>query len=277
MCYANIMEEKIRTICDDLLARYHWQRTDPSLTDDTSNLRYLVACIATSGDAEDRVMAFMHQLGDVWSLDVDRVTRLLEENGIKYAERKAGFIIRSVDIVRRRHNGRLPLERSALEALPGVGRHIASVILATLADGKEFAVDYHVRRIFKRLGIDPGGQGDRAYERLVAKHVDPRHWGHFSRALVDFGQDVCGQNPRCDLCQFDCPSRRDTTSTAGIARQRFEAVVVRSGDRSYAVTIRSGRLTCTCQGYRFRQGCRHAEAVERVMHQHTEDFYEITI
>jgi endonuclease-3 len=271
------MKSQIQHICDTLLSRYHWQRTDPSMTDDTSNLRYLVACIATSGDAEDRVIAFMHQLDDVWSLNTDQVTALLEKNGIKYASRKAGFIVAAVDLVRRRHNGRLPMERSALEALPGVGRHIASVILATLNNSDEFAVDYHVRRIFRRLGIDPGGKSDRAYEKLIQQHLKPEKWGHFSRALVDFGQDICGHQPRCDLCQFECPSRRGTVSKVGLARQKFEAVMVQSGNNSYAVTIRQGQLSCTCKGFRFRRRCRHTEAVTNVMNNQQADFYKITI
>lgn len=264
-------------MCDHLVARYNWQRIDPAVANDTDNLRYLVACIATSGDAENRVMAFLHQLGDVWSLDQQTVEGLLDRNSIKYAQRKARFIVEAVNQVRYQHNGRLPMDRTQLEALPGVGRHIASVLLATLGNQDEFAVDYHVRRVFKRLGINPNGDTDQAYERLVAEQVNPSLWGHFSRALVDFGQDVCGYQPRCNLCTFDCPSRRPDDSAQGVQRQRFETVMVRGGNSSYAVTIRSGLLTCTCPGYRFRRHCRHVDAVEKVMHQHTEDFYEIAI
>jgi endonuclease III len=271
------MPQDIKALCDHLTSKYHWQRIDPTLANDTDNLRYLVACIATSGDAENRVMSFLHQLGDVWSLDQSTVEGLLERNGIKYAQRKALFIVNAVNQVRYQHNGRLPMDRAQLEALPGVGRHIASVVLATLGDRDEFAVDYHVRRVFKRLGINPTSDTDQAYERLVTQHVDSGLWGHFSRALVDFGQDICGHQPRCNLCALDCPSRRQDDSVQGAQRQRFETVMVQGRNGSYAVTIRSGRLTCTCQGYRFRLRCRHVEAVEQVMHQHTEDFYQITI
>ena len=271
------MTQDLNAMCELLCSQYTWSRFEPSQTNDTSNMRYLVACIATSGDAENRVMAFLSELGDVWNLGVPEVTALLACHHIKYPERKAGYIVEAVAQVRRDHNGRLPMSRRALEALPGVGRHIASVVLATLGDENEFAVDYHVRRVFTRLGINPPSSTDQAYERLVASHIEPGKWGHFSRAVVDFGQDICGQQPRCHLCKLDCPSRQETFGDAGLARQRVEGVIVKSGDNSYSVTIRSGRLTCTCKGYRFARKCRHVQAVADRLDTLTQEFETIDI
>jgi len=114
-----------------------------------------------------------------------------------------------------RHGGRVPAERSALEALPGVGRKTANVVLNTAFGQPTIAVDTHIFRVANRTGIAPGKDVD-AVERGLLRHVpgefrqDAHHW------LILHGRYVCkARQPGCagcpiaDLCEWkDKPAPR---------------------------------------------------------------------
>lgn len=108
-----------------------------------------------------------------------------------------------------RHGGEVPGERSALEALPGVGRKTASVVLNLAFGQPVIAVDTHVQRVATRLGLVTTTRPDdteRELERLVpAEHL--RHAHHY---LILHGRHTCtARAPKCDACPVArwCPSR----------------------------------------------------------------------
>ncbi|MFT4174706.1 MAG: endonuclease III [Rhodocyclaceae bacterium] len=107
-----------------------------------------------------------------------------------------------------RHQGEVPADREALEALPGVGRKTANVVLNTIFRHPEMAVDTHIFRVANRMGLAPG-KDVVAVEHALLRRVpqvyliDAHHW------LILHGRYVCvARSPKCgacivrDLCQY---------------------------------------------------------------------------
>jgi endonuclease-3 len=121
---------------------------------------------------------------------------------------KGANIIKSCRMLLERHGGEVPAERQALEALPGVGRKTANVVLNTAFGQPTMAVDTHIFRVANRTGIAPG-KTVLEVERKLLKFVpeeflqDAHHW------LILHGRYVCvARKPRCgaciieDLCEY---------------------------------------------------------------------------
>ena len=121
---------------------------------------------------------------------------------------KAQNIIRTCRLLIERHGGQVPRSRAELEALPGVGRKTANVILNTAFGEPTIAVDTHIFRVANRTGLAPG-KTVRAVEDRLLKAVpdeykqDAHHW------LILHGRYVCtARKPKCgacpifDLCQY---------------------------------------------------------------------------
>ncbi len=121
---------------------------------------------------------------------------------------KARNIIKTCAILQEQHHGKVPEEREALEALPGVGRKTANVILNTAFGQATIAVDTHIFRVANRTGIAPGktvAEVERRLLRLVPEEFihDAHHW------LILHGRYTCiARKPRCqscvisDLCEY---------------------------------------------------------------------------
>ena len=121
---------------------------------------------------------------------------------------KARHIIETCRLLLERHGGEVPASREALEALPGVGRKTANVILNTAFGQPTIAVDTHIFRVSNRTGIAPGKDVRAVEDRLVKFVPDPfRHDAH--HWLILHGRYVCkARTPDCpncnirDLCEF---------------------------------------------------------------------------
>jgi len=122
---------------------------------------------------------------------------------------KAANVIKTCNILIKEHNGEVPATRIALEALPGVGRKTANVVLNTAFGQPTIAVDTHIFRVSNRTKIGPGKNVDEV-ERKLLKFIpeefklDAHHW------LILHGRYVCvARKPRCgaciieDLCEFN--------------------------------------------------------------------------
>ena len=122
---------------------------------------------------------------------------------------KAKNILTACRILVEQHGGQVPRERAALEALPGVGRKTANVVLNTAFGEAAIAVDTHIFRVANRTGLAPG-KDVRAVEDRLVKVVpaefmhDAHHW------LILHGRYVCvARKPHCrtclirDLCAFE--------------------------------------------------------------------------
>lgn len=121
---------------------------------------------------------------------------------------KAENLMKTCHLLLERHNGEVPQTRTALEALPGVGRKTANVVLNTAFGQPTIAVDTHIFRVSNRTGIAKGKDVVEVEQKLL-RHVpkefkkDAHHW------LILHGRYTCvARKPRCgscvieDLCEF---------------------------------------------------------------------------
>ncbi len=113
---------------------------------------------------------------------------------------KAKHLMQTCEILVRDHGGQVPNTREALEALPGVGRKTANVVLNVAFGEPTMAVDTHIFRLGNRTGLAPGktplAVELKLLKRIPASYmVDAHHW------LILHGRYVCvARNPKCDAC-----------------------------------------------------------------------------
>ncbi|MDP4671618.1 MAG: endonuclease III [Burkholderiaceae bacterium] len=113
---------------------------------------------------------------------------------------KAKHLMQTCEILVRDHGGQVPNTREALEALPGVGRKTANVVLNVAFGEPTMAVDTHIFRLGNRTGLAPGktplAVELKLLKRIPAAYmVDAHHW------LILHGRYVCvARNPKCDAC-----------------------------------------------------------------------------
>ena len=132
------------------------------------------------------------------ALGEDGLKRHIKSIGLFNA--KAKHIVATCRRLVDEHAGKVPRDRTALEALPGVGRKTANVVLNTAFGEPTMAVDTHIFRVANRTGIAKG-KTPLAVEKALLRHVpaeflkDAHHW------LILHGRYVCqARRPRCGAC-----------------------------------------------------------------------------
>jgi endonuclease-3 len=138
--------------------------------------------------------------------DVAEVEQIIKSCG--FFRTKAKNIVAAARGVIERHGGEVPNDGAALEALPGVGRKTANVVISVAFAGAAFAVDTHVFRVSHRLGLTQGTT-PRAVEDDVVKLVPREKWRHAHHWLILHGRAICkAPTPLCGACPVTiCPSR----------------------------------------------------------------------
>jgi len=121
---------------------------------------------------------------------------------------KAQNIIKTCQMLIEQHNSEVPRTRAELEALPGVGRKTANVILNTAFDEATMAVDTHIYRVANRTGLAPG-KTVLAVEKKLLKVIPTEFLYNAHHWLILHGRYTCiARNPRCgsciieDLCEY---------------------------------------------------------------------------
>lgn len=134
------------------------------------------------------------------ALGVEGVERHIKTIGLYRT--KARHLIDACRILVEQHGGQVPREREALEALPGVGRKTANVVLNVAFGEATMAVDTHIFRVANRTGLAPGKTPLAVEQALLARvpeayRVDAHHW------LILHGRYVCqARLPRCGVCRI---------------------------------------------------------------------------
>ncbi len=142
----------------------------------------------------------------IYALGVDGLSEYIKTIGLYNS--KAKNVIATCEMLIKQHNSEVPDNREALEALPGVGRKTANVVLNTAFGHPTMAVDTHIYRVSNRTKIAPG-KTVLAVEKALLKFipdeflVDAHHW------LILHGRYTCiARKPRCgtciisDLCEY---------------------------------------------------------------------------
>jgi endonuclease-3 len=200
--------------CRELFARFRAANPKP-----TTELTYatpfeLLIAVMLSAQATDKsVNQATARLFPV--ADTPKAMLELGEEGLRpyiktigLFNHKAANIIKTSALLLERHHGQVPRDRAALEALPGVGRKTANVILNTAFGEPTIAVDTHIFRVANRTGLAPGKtplEVERKLLEVVPEEFkrDAHHW------LILHGRYTCiARKPRCgscairDLCEY---------------------------------------------------------------------------
>ena len=141
------------------------------------------------------------------ALGEDRVREFVKTIGL-YRNKARNVVLLSQQLIAE-HGGEVPREREALEALPGVGRKTANVVLNVAFGEPTMAVDTHVFRVANRIGLSRG-KTPLAVEEDLLRIVPPQYATHAHHWLILHGRYVCKARvpecPRCiidDLCLYD--------------------------------------------------------------------------
>jgi endonuclease-3 len=200
----------------EIFRRFEDQESDPRTELDYASPFTLVVAVALSAQATD---VSVNKATDKLFKVADTPGKMLAlgEAGLKpfissigLYNMKAKNVVALSRILVEQYGGEVPLNREALQALPGVGRKTASVVLNELRIEPAIAVDTHVFRVSHRLGLSTGKTPDQVEAELMAMVPEPlqtraHHW------LILHGRYVCvARRPKCEDCVVGdlCPSRR---------------------------------------------------------------------
>ena len=134
----------------------------------------------------------------IHALGVSGLTPFVRSIGLYNA--KAANVVAAARILIEQHDGQVPRDRASLEALPGVGRKTANVVLNVAFGEPTIAVDTHVFRVANRTGIAPG-KTVLAVEQKLLKTTPPQYLHDAHHWLILHGRHVCvARKPRCPQC-----------------------------------------------------------------------------
>jgi len=132
------------------------------------------------------------------ALGVERVEPLIRTIGLYRT--KAKNVVALSRILVEKHNGAVPRDRESLEALPGVGRKTANVVMNVAFEEPTIAVDTHIFRVGNRTGIAPGNT-PHAVELQLDRVTPPQYKLHAHHWLILHGRHVCkARKPDCPNC-----------------------------------------------------------------------------
>ena len=199
----------------EIFERFEREDGDPRTELDYDSPYTLVVAVALSAQATDvsvnKATARLFEVADtpqkMLALGEEGLKRFISSIGLYNT--KARNVIALSRILIEQYGGKVPLSREALQALPGVGRKTASVVLNELRIEPAIAVDTHVFRVSHRLGLADGKTPDQVEAQLMALVPEPcltraHHW------LILHGRYTCvARRPKCEDCLVAdlCPSR----------------------------------------------------------------------
>ena len=193
---------KTEKIVELLLKRY----PDPEIALNFSNpLELLIATILSAQCTDARVNEVTKSLFRKYETAKDYTKadlRTLEEEirPTGFYKNKAKMIISCCEKLIKDFNSKIPSTLEELMTLPGVGRKTANVILGNAFGKQAIAVDTHVLRVSKRLGIARSDNPDRVEEELN-RQIPEGRWTAFNLALILHGRETCtARKPKCSEC-----------------------------------------------------------------------------
>lgn len=140
-------------------------------------------------------------LSSLKNADVEDIMSILRSLGS--FRKKSVYVLEIAKLLNDKYNGSVPLDREILESFPGVGRKTVNVFLSEFYDIPEFAVDTHVERVSKRLGLCFKNDDVYVIESKLKKRFKREEWGKRHKQLVLFGRYYCkAMKPECEGCRL---------------------------------------------------------------------------
>lgn len=202
--------KKVKTLtcaeAEAIFERFHAIEPEPKGELDYVNAFTLLVAVVLSAQATDagvnKATRALFELAPspaaMVALGVERITELIRTIGLYRGKAKNVFALSQILI--EKHNGEVPAEREALEALPGVGRKTANVVLNIWFKQPTIAVDTHLFRVGNRTGLAPGAT-PLAVELALTKQVPERFMLHAHHWLILHGRYICkARKPECWRC-----------------------------------------------------------------------------
>lgn len=152
---------------------------------------------------------------DILVLGLEGLKKYIQTIGLYNS--KGANIIKLCQQLLDKHAGQVPQTREELEALPGVGRKTANVILNTVFGQHTIAVDTHIFRVSNRTGIAPG-KNVREVEKKLEKWVPEKHRKDIHHLLILHGRYTCiARKPKCPSCVIKdrCEYKEKTIDSTG--------------------------------------------------------------
>src|SRR5210317_1690808 len=188
----------------------------PVPLDHTDSYTLLIAVLLSAQCTDERVnqvtpqlFAKAHSPEAMVKLSVDEIRDIIRPCGLSPKKSKA--IHRLSEILIADHNGEVPAEFEALEALPGVGHKTASVVMAQAFGVPTFPVDTHIHRLAARWGLSNGTTVEKTEKDLKA--VFPREtWNRRHLQIIFFGREYCPAQRHdlalCPICSWAATKKR---------------------------------------------------------------------
>lgn len=203
----------------EIFRRLHEDNPDPKTELAYTSPFELLIAVILSAQATDvgvnKATARLYPVANtpeaIYALGVDGLSEYIKTIGLYNS--KAKNVIETCRILIEKHDSQVPENRADLEALPGVGRKTANVVLNTAFRQVAMAVDTHIFRVSNRTNIAPGKnviEVERKLMKFVPKDylMDAHHW------LILHGRYVCqARRPRCGSCRIEdlCEYKRKTS------------------------------------------------------------------
>ena len=199
----------------EIFDRFHAAEPEPKGELHHTNAFTLLVAVALSAQATDagvnKATARLFEVADtparMLALGLEGLTEHIRTIGLY--RNKARNVIRLSEILVTQYGGEVPNSRAALQALPGVGRKTANVVLNMWWRYPAQAVDTHIFRVGNRTGICPG-KDVVAVERAIEDNIPVDYQHHAHHWLILHGRYVCiARKPKCgaclirDLCPFE--------------------------------------------------------------------------
>ena len=140
-------------------------------------------------------------LEDINKADISSIKEIIKSIGT--FNKKAVFVKEIAKTLLEKYDGVVPRTHEELEAIPGVGHKSANVVLGVLYNIPTFAVDTHVERVSKRLGLASAKDDVTKVEKKLMKKVPKDRWIRTHHQFILFGRYYCkAVNPSCDNCKL---------------------------------------------------------------------------
>ncbi len=195
---------RARAILSRLTKRYPTIRTALDYDDAFRLLVVTVLSAQTTDENVNRVAPVLFERYprpvDLAEANPEEVEKIVYSTG--FFRQKTKSIIRLAQDVEELFGGEVPADIDELVKLRGVGRKTASVVLAEVWGTPAIAVDTHVRRVTRRLGLTTETDPVKIEKDLMA--LFPKEtWSGLSMRVIQFGRDVCdARRPRCEACEL---------------------------------------------------------------------------